>query len=247
MDEGESDEPSATADGASSSTSSDDGDGNGFVPPVPDTPGQACNPYLSECPVDEKCSLVDLPNSDLDYRCVPLPASPVADGEPCRLLGESLWDGDECGEGSICWDIMDDGWGRCLAFCDGTDDDPTCADGYVCNTFKDGGGLCTPACKPLAGDCPATCGCFWAGFAFWCVPLTENIPVGEPCGFINDCARDHICMDGAYLPSCEGAACCVSFCDLGQGNPKCEPAGTECVPFFDEGQSIPGYEPIGVC
>ncbi len=218
------------------------------VPPDED----ACDVLGSdECGPGRKCSIV----YDLDFRpgCVDLADETVPVGSACQL-GEGGYEagaGDNCGPNAVCWDVMPDGFGTCLEFCGGSDAawetaDEDCGAGYVCNFWKDLGlsGLCTPICKPLEDDCPATCGCFFTNVNFFCVPLTENIPTGEPCSFINDCARDHICVGEDVMPDCNGSSCCAAFCELGS---SCEQAGTECVPFFEAGTAPAGLEDVGVC
>ena len=70
-------------------------------------------------------------------------------------------------------------------------------------------------------------------------------PLGEGCGYINDCSPGLICLDAVDFPDCAGAACCSAYCDL--NDPVCSLAGTECVAFWDMGQAPPGQENLGVC
>ena len=105
--------------------------------------------------------------------------------------------------------------------------------------------LCIALCDPLIQDCGAGLGCFVTGSDFNCVFTTDEVPMGEPCGYINDCAPGNFCADAASLPSCDGSACCASFCNL--EDPLCLLAQTECVSFFDEGMALPGFEDVGVC
>jgi hypothetical protein len=76
---------------------------------------------------------------------------------------------------------------------------------------------------------------------------TQDIPTGEPCGFINDCAEGNMCVSAQSLPNCNGPNCCAAFCDLDCGMGVCPQPGTECVPFFDMGLAPLGSADVGVC
>jgi hypothetical protein len=204
-----------------------------------------------ECGPGLKCTLARIEQTtEFTTACAELVDDPLEAGSACEL-GDDPGE-DQCGADAVCWDVMANGIGRCLRFCNDIDqwDEALaqCGPGFTCNfwkSFPTDDGLCTPTCRPLADECPGTCGCFWANTDFLCVPLTENIPTGQPCGFINDCAMDNMCTSGEAVPGCEGSACCAAFCDLGIGS--CEQAGTECVPFFEENMAPPGYEYVGLC
>ncbi len=181
--------------------------------------------------------------------CAELVDDPLPPNSPCEL--GALPGQDACGADAVCWDAGN-GMGTCLRFCNDIDNWEAalaqCGEGFTCNYFKNLPGddaLCTPTCTPLDGDCPGTCGCFWVNTEFMCVPLTENIATGQPCGFINDCAMDHLCADGAVMPDCAGSACCASYCRLSEG--VCSQPGTQCMPFFEEGMAPPAYEDVGIC
>jgi len=221
-------------------------DDSGFVPKhdvPPDT--NRCDPMHPDCEAGEKCTLVREPN-DTDFigRCVAIAEQTVAIGERCVPLDEPGHD--NCEAGSVCWDIMN-GEGTCLGFCQGSEDNPKCEEGSVCNWGKSSdAGLCTPICDPLSTEeCPETCGCYWANIDFFCLPRTSNIPTGEPCGFINDCAPVNLCVTAEALPECADQSCCAAFCDLGVGT--CDAAGTSCVPFFRDGEAPPNYVHVGIC
>ncbi|MCA9700049.1 MAG: ribulose phosphate epimerase, partial [Myxococcales bacterium] len=145
-----------------------------------------------------------------------------------------------CGADSICWD------GTCTAQCSNSSEDPICPEGSSC--FISGSGalnLCLFGCDPLLQDCDDGEGCYWYGDDFQCNPTGEDIPTGGPCSLINDCAIDNVCVDALYLPSCDGPACCATWCDL--GDPVCAVPGTECVAWYEQGTAPSGYENVGVC
>lgn len=214
------------------------------------SPPSLCDPWEQDCPDGEKC----VPYSNDGgpawnaNKCVPITGDGVA-GDSC------IWSGivegtDDCGSESICWDATDvEGQlvGVCKSFCGGTKDAPLCEPGTSCNILNDGTiNLCLPTCDPLLQDCEEGLACYWANTDFNCVNTTQDIPTGEPCGYLNDCAAGNLCTDAAALPSCNGDACCAPFCDI--ANPNCDAiVGTECVTFFDEGLAPPGFEDVGVC
>jgi hypothetical protein len=220
-----------------------------FIPPEDDFMAESqCDPFMQDCPEGEKCVPYGSTGGNWDAnKCVPVTGDGQT-GDTCTWAGivEAT---DDCGADSVCWDVMDvDGQlvGVCTPFCGGTADAPICDPGSSCIIANDGSvTLCLTTCDPLLQDCSDGLACFWANTDFNCIFTTQNIPTGEPCGFINDCAAGNLCTDAANLPVCNGSACCASYCDL--TDPTCGVEGTECVTFFEEGMAPPGYEDIGVC
>lgn len=230
----------------------DDQDGGGgFVPqdegPLPDF--DYCDPLNPVCDEGEKCNIFRY-DSEFMAACVPIAAETVGRGESCTLVEDVEPGVDTCESGTVCWDVMD-GRGTCLSFCDINDDDAHegCGEDFICNwgkSFPGDAGLCTPTCGPLdEASCPATCGCFWEGSAFLCLPLGSNLQPGEVCGFTNDCAMGSFCAYAEVTPDCEGSSCCAAFCDL--SNPQCDDEQTACLPFFEEGQAPSEYAELGIC
>jgi hypothetical protein len=159
---------------------------------------------------------------------------------------------DDCDQISGCWNVQDlegEAVGICYAFCMGTPDDPECPVGSSCTISGSGvPAYCIPTCDPLAQDCDPGLGCYFFGGDFKCLFAAQNIPAGEPCGFINDCAPGLFCLATEVLPACNGSACCGLFCNLDLGDAQCEATpGTTCQPFFDDGMAPPGLELVGVC
>jgi hypothetical protein len=213
---------------------------------VPDV--STCDPFMQDCPDGEKCVPFASSGGVWDAnKCVPVTGDGVP-GDTC-IWGGIVEATDDCGADSICWDVMDvDGQllGVCTEYCGGTADDPICPPETSCIIINEGSiNLCITSCDPLLQDCGAGLACFWAVSDFNCIFTTDDIPTGEPCGYINDCAAGNFCADAAALPACNGSACCASFCDL--ADPLCSVAGTECTSFFEEGMAPPGYEDVGVC
>ena len=218
--------------------------------PLPDMPPPSCDSWTHNCPDGEKC--VPYPSSGGTWdanKCVAVMGAQAV-GEPC-VSGGWVEATDDCDETSFCWSVMEiDGEliGYCHAFCSGSPDNPQCPESSYCGVA--GGGvlaICIPTCDPLLQDCAAGLACFFDGGSFTCIFTIQNIPAGEPCGFINDCAAGLVCLDAEPFPACEGSACCSPFCDISLGDGQCEAVpGTSCVSFFEEGMAW-GYEQVGVC
>jgi hypothetical protein len=234
---------------ATTTTTTGDGDPTttGVFVPDDDVPGaSSCDVWAQDCPEDEKCVAYASTGGNWDAnKCVPVMGDGQP-GDPCMYNG-AVESTDDCAADSWCWDVNVDNIGTCTPFCGGTPDNPICDPGAACSIANNGSiTLCLLACDPLLQDCPADgTSCFWAGTDFVCANATQDIPTGEPCGFINDCVAGNLCADAANLPNCNGSACCASFCSV--SDPTCTVAGTECTAFFEEGMAPPGYEDIGLC
>lgn len=120
-----------------------------------------------------------------------------------------------------------------------------CETGQTCVIANQGAiNLCLDTCEPLApNDCDEGYGCFFANGEFVCM-LALDEPLGQPCGFLNDCPADSLCVEGSLLPECEGSNCCAQYCSLAE--PSCVQAETECVPMF-EADPPAGLEDLGLC
>jgi hypothetical protein len=237
-----------TSTGTSESGQAGETEADGFVMDGPDLPDR-CDPWLQDCADGEKCVPYASLGASYDRnKCVPILGDHVV-GESCTYAGPSEAT-DDCDGSSVCWNASEvDGElvGTCQPFCTGTPDNPECLDGWYCQLYGDGSKtICELRCDPIAQDCADGLGCYYSGTEFLCVFTTSNIPAGEPCGFINDCAAGLVCAALEELPSCAGAACCTSFCELGLGDGQCDAVpGTVCVPFFE--QAPVGQEHIGYC
>jgi hypothetical protein len=221
----------------------------GFVPMDDLPPISECDIFMQNCPLGEKCVPYAANGGSWDAdKCVPVLGNGMV-GEAC-MYGGIVEATDDCDETSACWDVMDvngEAIGTCAAFCMGTSDAPICPVGTSCLQGNDSLAFCVEGCNPLTQECPNGEACFWATDAFNCIFTTEDVPTGQPCGYINDCAEGNSCITGSLVPNCLGAACCASFCDLDCGLGLCPQPGTECVPFFENGQAPIGSADIGVC
>jgi hypothetical protein len=257
-------DPTDTADGCSDADSGNeppDDDGvfaaanqntphGNFVPQDDLGNPSECDTFMQDCPNGEKC--VPYSNNGGNWnanKCVPILGNGMV-GDQCTWAG-IIEATDDCGADSACWDVQDVNGqlvGTCTAFCTGTPQAPMCPPGTSCLQSGDGSiALCIDTCNPLTQECPPGEACFWANSEFNCIFTTQDIQVGEPCGFINDCAEGLICLTASVLPNCAGAACCGQFCDLDCGPNSCSQPGTACTPFFEMGMAPFGNADVGVC
>jgi hypothetical protein len=243
---------SSTSSSSTSSTTetSSTGPSDTFVPDYDQPILSTCDVFEQDCPDGDKCVAYSSTGEGWDgFKCVPVMGDRVP-GEPCTY-GGSAEATDDCDEHSACWNFEGVGveQGTCLAFCMGTADDPICPPDSSCVISSSYTlGYCLPTCDPLAQDCNVGYGCYWTHTDFSCVFTTENIPEGEPCGYVNDCAPSLVCLTAEVLPACNGSACCGRWCNHDLGDAQCETApGTVCELFFQVGMAPPGYENLGVC
>jgi hypothetical protein len=234
---------------STSSSSSSENDESPFVGSADDGPWFTdCDSFAQDCPEGEKCVPYATSGNSWDaLKCVPIMGD-QAPGEPCMYDGpfEST---DDCDGTSWCLDSRGEGVGVCHAFCSGTPDTPECPPMSQCSISGAGVvNICLPSCDPIIQDCPEGAACFWSNIDFTCIVTTQDIPLGDPCGFVNDCAEGNMCTTADVLPACIAAACCANFCDLGLGDMQCAVTpGTVCVPFFEQGMAPPWYEHVGLC
>lgn len=210
-----------------------------------------CDALLQDCPEGEKCVPYSRVGGPWDARKCVLVLGEQAPGEPCTYHGVVAGT-DTCDQTGWCWDVMDvDGEpiGTCHQFCNSMSNDPVCPAGQFCaDLYSLELALCLPQCNPITQDCGAGLGCYWVDDIFNCVFTTQDIPAGEPCGFINDCAAGSACLAARLFPGCADESCCAAFCDINQGDGQCEAVpGTSCVPFFAEGTAPGPFEHVGVC
>jgi hypothetical protein len=242
-DDTTSDDTSTTAD---DDTTSDTSDTEDTGDPV------GCDPYAQDCAEGEKC----VPYSSNGggawdaVKCVPI-LGDQAPGEPCTYT-DPVVATDDCDGTSWCFNVDEDTLeGTCHAFCSGTPQMPECPPMTICSTPTPGViNVCTPSCDPIGQDCEEGTGCYWYMDEFTCIPTSDDLPTGEPCGFPNDCAPGNYCIADDKLPTCDAAECCANFCDLDLGDSQCAAVpGTACVPFFEqvEAMEVPGHENVGIC
>lgn len=237
-----------TQEGGSESESSG---GCNFI--CPDETEHECDVWAQDCPVGEKCSpwINDGGSAWNSLHCVPIDDSAGQPGDECTAQGGGGSGIDSCGIDSMCWNVDEEGNGTCVAFCLGSEENPSCADTEsTCVIANDGVlNVCLPICDPLIQDCGDGQACYPIGDAFACGPdVSGELGLfGDACEAINVCDAGMFCAAPQLVPGCEGAGCCTSFCDLEEVGAACPGAGQECVGWFDEGQAPPGADMLGAC
>jgi hypothetical protein len=249
-DSSDSSEGSTFTDTDDTTNTTDNTSGSFYAGPSPDYALPAeCDPFVQDCAEGEKCVPYASNGGSWDStKCVPI-LGDGQPGEPC-VYGGTVEATDDCGAESYCWNTMDvegEAIGVCTEFCQGTPDDPICVPGSACLISNEASvTLCVPTCDPLLQDCGPGTACYWHETIFICIFTSQEVPLGEPCGYINDCAGGLACMPNEVVPNCGSTSCCASYCSLMEAAP-CEAMGAECSPFFDQGMAPLGYEDVGVC
>lgn len=240
----------------------DSSDGGGFITEL-DGGGpichSCCDVWAQDCPDGEKCSAWANDGSD-DWngtRCSPIAAAPGQPGDPCTVEDGPASGLDDCDLDSMCWNIDPDTLeGTCVARCDGSEADPSCASpDDLCFISNDGVlNLCLPACDPLASTCAVGQACLPAADAFACVATTSGIDAaaGEPCEQLYDCQPGSLCVPSEEVGApCDVGepSCCTPYCDLGAPDPAavCLDAAQGCTSWWGAGPAPAGLEDVGTC
>lgn len=211
-----------------------------------------CDVWAQDCPEGQKCApwVSDGGVAWNSLRCVDVDANGGQPGDECEAEGGGASGIDDCAIGSMCWNVGQEGTGFCVAFCDGTQQNPTCGDiATTCIIANDGVlNLCLPICDPLLQDCGDGQACYPAGDAFACAPdVSGELGLfGDACGGINTCDAGLLCVNPELVPDCAGEGCCTSFCEIGDGT-VCQGQGQECVTWYEEGEAPPGGDALGAC
>jgi hypothetical protein len=201
--------------------------------------GEVCDPWLQNCPRGQKC----LPyategNAWNALACSPIAEDPNGVGEPCTVVDSGLSGIDDCEAGAMCFFTdVESLAGTCIAQCEGTPDDPVCAEGTTCVIANEGVlTLCLQSCDPELPECPA---------GQICIP-TDDGPVcypdfADPGGYGEDCSAFEcnpglVCIDAEFHAACAAEACCTPYCDP-DGRPC--PDGMTCA--------VEGDADVGIC
>lgn len=252
-DSGQTTGPSTSED-SSPTTSSGDTLPNGDIPS-----GGQCSLFAQDCTAGQKCNAWNtdggiFPNG---AKCVPADGTKLP-GEGCSVEGK-FGDGvDDCIEGAICLDLDNSGKASCVAYCQGSMDDPNCPDvnDRCAFLFEPTVPLCFPTCDPLTQDCSPTETCVpniaaLGAEYFVCMPrVFEEIPgqYGDACYALSGCDPSYLCIFAENVPGCGGTYCCSTYCDLSSPDTCSSFDPTlSCVPWFPEGEATPGYEEVGIC
>lgn len=252
--EGEAGEDTGGAETGGGSESGGEEGGVGFIQD-PDGGGVSveCSVFEQDCPEGEKCMpwANDGGNSWNATKCSPVDPNPAQPGDACTVEGSGVSGVDNCDVAAMCWDVdPETNEGTCVAFCSGTESDPSCDDPATqCSIANEGVLiLCLPTCDPLTQDCAEGQACYPFQDGFVCAPDASagDGVFGDPCEFLNACDEGLFCADANTVPGCAGSiGCCSEFCELPDG--ACMGAGQTCEPAFEEGMVPPGYENVGLC
>jgi len=228
-------------------------DGEAFVP----GPGQPrclpppvdCDPWLQDCPDGEKCSAyADSGGGAWNaLSCAPVNGD-AKPGEACLVYDSPLSGLDTCELGAMCWSVDEETLeGVCVGLCDGSPDEPTCAEpGTSCKVSNDGVlNLCLDDCHPLAKECDEGDACVYVEDSFSCSPGGVH-GIGEPCNG-STCTDGQACLPAPFLPECQSGSCCTPYCDVNTEDPCPDLEGSTCVTFFMEGAAPEGLENVGSC
>ena len=201
-----------------------------------------CDPWLQDCPDGEKCVPYASTGGTWDAnKCVPI-LGDGAPGDPCTSTG-LIEATDDCDADSVCWHAGPDQPGACTSFC--APDPPSCEADQACMIANRGSiNLCLDACDPLGQDCDSGFGCFFVSAVFVCMVATEA-PLGEPCGYVNDCPAASVCVAAEQLPGCAGESCCAAYCSLSE--PACAQPDTTCVALFEPSEPPTPFDDVGLC
>lgn len=212
--------------------------------------GAACDPWAQDCDEGLKCAPYadDGGNAWNANKCTP--AGEGSAGGPCIAMGSATSGYDTCKAGAICWEVDPDTLaGVCYAVCEGSPNTPLCTPGSAC--FITNGGsvnVCLISCDPLLSKCDAGQVCVPDDDGqFLCLLAADKLPVGESCGFRNECVSGSMCADASKSTKvCDQNAvlCCTAYCDL--KNPDCLD-GLDCVPYFADGEAPPELATLGLC
>jgi len=186
--------------------------------------GIECDIWAQDCPEGEKCMpwANDGSSQWNTPRCAPIAEAPGAPGDPCAVEGSS-WSGvDDCDIATICWNADPDTLaGSCVAFCGGSEANPTCAGQATCFTaYDDVINLCLPSCNPLAPACEPGLACVESYSealpdTFACVPaslVADRSTYAAACDDVIGCGTGLLCTVPEDVPTC-GSECCTMLCD----------------------------------
>ncbi len=210
-----------------------------------------CSTYDQDCPEGMQCTPYadDGGSSWNALWCFDITGTGTH-GDPCTAVESGVSGQHDCGFGHMCWDIDPDTLeGTCVAFCQGSPQNPWCEpEGAVCVTANAGIlNVCLDVCDPLVQECPQGQGCYAVSNSYICAPSGAPEDLGnedDPCEFLQACNPGLYCAAAEKLPSCEmSLGCCTPFCDL--DNPDCQDPEKTCVPVWEQPQA--GEEHIGFC
>lgn len=234
----------------------------GFIVPMDGGGGtKECDQWVQDCPdAKQKCMPYsgDGDGAWESLKCVDIDPNPKQVGDECMAVGGGVSGVDNCDKGLMCWNTNENDIGVCVAMCKGTPEDPECDPGTECSNSNDGVlTLCLNACDPLLQDCAGTDLCIYNpedGGETWICVLDASGDEGQvfdPCGYLNDCDKGHLCLNASLSMKCmpDADGCCLPLCSIEEGDKQCTDldAAMKCLPWYDESQMDPEKANIGVC
>ena len=246
--------PSTTSDGTTlvdESSSTSDGSGGSFIevttgstcaiesPPGTEVRCSMCDPWQQDCPEGDACRPWANDGGNLwnATRCSPLPGDPDETGAPCTTEAGPVSGVDSCVVEAMCWGVDPKTLeGECVAFCTGSELDPTCPEATACMIANDGVlSLCLPTCDPLAPACDEGESCHPVDGTWFCLPDGAGVHTEGLTPTL--CEPGTTAVDPARLASCDPTAgpCCTPICD--PAAPACDPTLT-CSPVGESNAGV---------
>ncbi|MBV1860198.1 MAG: hypothetical protein KUG77_17425 [Nannocystaceae bacterium] len=183
-------------------------------------------------------------------RCSPIADDPDLIGDPCVVEDSAVSGFDSCEARSMCLGVDPKSLqGTCVAYCDGTEGAPVCADPTTtCAVGNDGVvAVCLPSCDPMLQNCGKgeICTGNWGEPArFFC--MLPSVPYFNAAGVQPAaCDQGNVGVSPELVDGClKGEPCCTSFCD--PSLPDSCMDGLECTLWTAEGM-CPGICDEAIC
>ncbi|MCY1060745.1 hypothetical protein [Nannocystis sp. SCPEA4] len=102
------------------------------------------------------------------------------------------------------------------------------------------------ACDPLAQDCPDIQACSLVDGDFNCIEVVTPGGAGDACQGVGECSAGFVCVSATALDGCDGASCCSSLCEVGDGSAQCGSPAETCMPVYGA-DAPPMWADYGVC
>lgn len=235
-------------------------DANHFDLPVLDMgQGTSCSTWTQDCPQGMKCTVYSSMGLKMwdATSCRPVHEPSSLPGESCEVF-DNPWSGlDTCALGAVCWaasEVTLDS-GVCVAFCEGSIEQPVCSSPHTDCRGSAEAYVCLPGCSPFLQDCEVGYVC--------------DVDPEDPGGFA--CLPDESGALGGLFDACEGPGtcdpfltcrppfdalqcapndpgCCLPFCSTVSGSP-CVDEDLVCAPLYKspEVEAPPTLWTLGTC
>lgn len=179
-------------------------------------------------------------------RCVDIDPEAAQLGQVCSVEDSASSGFDNCDIGLVCMHVDENLEGVCLGYCEGAQNEPTCADPQVECVISNSGAfsVCLDSCDPLAPDCGEGLGCYGIGVPGEDAPTSCLRPgegVAENGLHPAECAIGSTDIPDDLRDECTEATetCCAQWCSTAEADACGD--GFECLPW-----SV-GNGELGVC